>query len=283
MAAIQVETIEQSKEHLSLPTTESSSTTPGKEVVSLSAVGLSYGDGKQQREILRDVHLQIVEGEFVCVLGASGSGKTSLLRMIAGYEQPTAGQIKLFGRPHLGPDRQVGVVFQHANLFPWLNVRGNVEFGLRMQGIRKVLRRERAADAIERVGLAHAAKLMPHQLSGGMKQRVAIARSMVTEPELMLMDEPFAALDAITREALQVQVRELWQQSGKTALFITHDVDEALFLGDRIIVMGGSPGGIATEMRSPLGHRTVNLSETRSANGYAKVRDQLIQLLKQES
>ncbi|RXZ82563.1 ABC transporter ATP-binding protein [Paenibacillaceae bacterium] len=250
------------------------------EAVKLTGVGLRYPDGAKQREVLRDINLHIAEGEFVCVLGASGSGKTSLLRMIAGYEQPAAGEISIFGQRHTGPNQRVGVVFQHANLFPWLNVRSNVEFGLKMQGISKETRREKAAYYIEQVGLSNAVKLLPHQLSGGMKQRVAIARTLVTDPNLILMDEPFAALDAITREALQSQVRELWLQTGKTAFFITHDVDEALFLAGRIIVMGGSPGSITTDLPNPLQHRIGGLSEIRSGKEYAMLREQLIQLLK---
>lgn len=254
--------------------------------IDLSDISLTYTNGRQQLTVLQEIDLQIAEREFVCVLGASGCGKTSLLRIIAGYEHPTAGEVRLFGKSHREPNPDAGVVFQHANLFPWLSVEANVEFGLKMMGVNKAERREQAAYYMEQVGLLEFKRLLPYQLSGGMKQRVAIARALMTNPKVLLMDEPFAALDAITRESLQLLLHQLAVTSGKTIFFITHDVDEALLLSSRILVMKGkgSGGQFVEDMSNPL--RQVQdeqtLAHIRGTKQYADLREHLVNLLRME-
>jgi len=255
---------------------------PFTNAVTLEDVGLSYGRAAKQQHILRDLNLAIDEKEFVCVLGPSGCGKTSLLRLLAGYTPPTTGEVHVFGKRMTAPSPEVGVVFQQANLFPWLTVKGNAEFGLKMAGVSKAERKQRVDRILEIVGLSSHVDLLPHQLSGGMKQRAALARTLVTEPKLILMDEPFAALDAITRETLQSQLKEIWASTGTTIFFITHDVDEALLLSTRIIVMNGSAGsgGIREDLESPLHSQNRNLSSVRQHSKYASLRESLVDSLK---
>ncbi|GAA3408892.1 ABC transporter ATP-binding protein [Paenibacillus hodogayensis] len=248
--------------------------------IRLQGVRLTYANGKTDAVALGGVDLSIAGEQFVCVLGPSGCGKTSLLRVIAGYERVTEGEVTVFGRKHTAPHPEVGIVFQQANLFPWLTVRGNVEFGLKMAGLPKADRRALAMDHIGRVGLAAYASLLPHQLSGGMKQRTAIARTLATEPRIVLMDEPFAALDAITRETLQDQLRTIWSQTGKTIFFITHDVDEALLLSTRLLVMQGSPGRIVADLDNPLHAAGGSFALLRQHKQYAELRRQLVEMLK---
>ena len=195
-------------------------------------------------EVLRDINLEIAEGEFVCIVGPSGCGKSTLLYLIAGLEKPTSGRVRVDGAPvtRPGPDRIV--VFQEAALFPWLNVRQNVEFGLKMAGMPPGERTDRTTELLRMVHLGRFAEAYPHQLSGGMKQRVAIARALAMDPKILLMDEPFAALDAQTRRLLQEELVELWQQTRKTILFVTHNVREATALGDKVLEMGVRPGRI---------------------------------------
>jgi NitT/TauT family transport system ATP-binding protein len=197
---------------------------------------------------LRDVSLSVAPGEFVCLIGPSGCGKTTLLQLVAGFLTPTAGRVLIGGEPvgPPGPDR--GVVFQEYALFAWMTARQNVEFGLRMQGVGRVERRERSAAALERVGLARAADRYPHELSGGMRQRVAVARALINRPRVLLMDEPFAAVDAMTRATLQEDLLALWQDAGVSVMFVTHNIDEAVFLAQRVIVMGAHPGSVRSEV-----------------------------------
>ena len=193
---------------------------------------------------LDGVTLDVADGEFVTIVGPSGCGKTSLLDLLAGLTRPTDGQILLDGRPIAGPSLDRGVVFQQYALFPWLTAQGNIEFGLEAKGVPARERRDIALHFLDLVGLADFARHYPAELSGGMKQRVAIARSLAYDPEVLLMDEPFAALDAQTREALQCELLRIWEQSRKTIVFITHGIDEAVFLGQRVAVMSSRPGTI---------------------------------------
>ncbi|MFB7998371.1 ABC transporter ATP-binding protein [Streptomyces sp. NPDC056002] len=193
---------------------------------------------------LGGVSLDIADREFVTVVGPSGCGKSTLMSMAAGLEEPTSGSILVDGKPVTGPGPERGVIFQQYALFPWLTVRQNVEFGLKIASIPTDERRRRAEQAIDLVGLGEFADALPKMLSGGMKQRCAIARAYAVNPQVLLMDEPFGALDALTRVQLQDQLLRTWSQDKRTVLFITHDVDEAVYLASRVIVMAAGPGRI---------------------------------------
>ena len=195
-------------------------------------------------EVLHDVNLTIEQGEFVSLLGPSGCGKSTLIHLIAGLEQADAGQILVEQQPVSGPGFDRVVVFQDAALFPWLSVLGNVEFGLKMKGLQKSQRRERAYDYLKLVHLSRFVDSYPHQLSGGMKQRVAIARALAMDPKILLLDEPFGALDAQTRSVMQQELLDLWHATRKTVFFVTHNVREATGLADRIYEISARPGRI---------------------------------------
>jgi ABC-type nitrate/sulfonate/bicarbonate transport system ATPase subunit len=203
---------------------------------------------RQHVQALQDVSLQIEENEFVCLLGPSGCGKSTLLNLVAGFDKPTAGRVLFQGTPVQmpGPDR--GVVFQEPTLFPWLTVEQNVEFGLRNVGVEPDERRRVARQFISLVGLSDFARARPHQLSGGMRQRVALARVLALDPRALLMDEPFGALDAQTRDRLQDELLRVWQIHRKTVLFVTHNVEEAVYLADRVAVLAPAPDSIAADV-----------------------------------
>jgi NitT/TauT family transport system ATP-binding protein len=201
------------------------------------------GGGDPLRAV-EDISLTIGENEFICLVGASGCGKTTTLRMVAGLEQPSQGEIFLNGRPINGPGPERSVVFQRYTLYPWRTVLDNVAFGLELQGIGKKARRKRALEYLSLVGLSDYAAAHPHQLSGGMRQRVAVARSLAADPEVLLMDEPFGALDSLTRNTLQRELTRIWEQDRKTILFITHSIREAVMLADRVAVMSSNPGRV---------------------------------------
>ncbi|MDQ8031636.1 ABC transporter [Bordetella genomosp. 1] len=208
--------------------------------------------GDAPAQALHDVSLQVQAGEFVCLIGPSGCGKTTLLHLLAGFLQPTEGTVAFHGAAVTRPGPERGVVFQEYALFPWMTARQNVEFGLRAQSVPAGERRERALAALRRVGLAHAAERYPHELSGGMRQRIAVARSLVVEPKVLLMDEPFAAVDAMTRATLQQDLLRLWQETGVSVLFVTHNIDEAIFLAQRAVVMAPHPGTLAADIAIDL-------------------------------
>jgi sulfonate transport system ATP-binding protein len=199
---------------------------------------------------LDDISLAVGEGEIVGVVGASGCGKSTLLRLLAGIERPTAGAAAFDGAPLKGPRDEIGVVFQEPRLMPWLSVEANVAFGLRH--LPSAERKARVGETLERVGLAHFAKSLPRELSGGMAQRVAIARALAARPKVLLLDEPFSALDAFTRLALQDHLLDLWSYDRPTFVLVTHDIDEALALADRIVLMRGHPGRIHREFAVDL-------------------------------
>ena len=213
-------------------------------MVQLERVTKNFSHNNTGLEVLRDIHLTLAEGEFVCLVGPSGCGKSTLIYLIAGLENPSSGRVLVDGVPVDGPGTDRVVVFQEAALFPWLNVQQNVEFGLKMTGVSEEGRRARAAEYLKMVHLSRFARSYPHQLSGGMKQRVAIARALAMDPKILLMDEPFAALDAQTRRLLQEELVEIWQQTHKTILFVTHNVREATVLGDKVLVISARPGRI---------------------------------------
>ncbi len=203
-------------------------------------------------EALRGANLAIAAGEFVCLIGTSGCGKSTLLRMIGGFESVTTGEIVMAGKPVSGPGPDRGMVFQDYGLFPWLTVQGNIAFGPIARGKSKQEAAEIAARFVTMMGLDRFATSFPHQLSGGMKQRVAIGRVLANEAKLALMDEPFGALDAMTRERLQDELLDIWRSTGLSVVFVTHSLEEAIFLADRIVVMSPGPGRIVAEERITL-------------------------------
>lgn len=221
--------------------------------------------------------LAIAPGEFVCVLGRSGCGKSTVLNMLAGFLEPTDGRVLVQGREVQGPGLDRGVVAQHGALFPWLTARDNVEFGMRMKGIEKSQRRRESNRLLELFGLGQFAQSYPSQLSGGMQQRVAIARAMAIEPEILLMDEPFGALDDMTRTAMQEELLRVWSATSTTVIFVTHSISEAIFLADRVVIMAPRPGrvirDIAIDLPDPRDPATTAFAELygeiRSAIGSA--------------
>lgn len=213
--------------------------------------GLSVGYGAAP--VLERTDLEFPAGSFTALLGPSGCGKSTVLNTVAGFVRPAAGRVTAGGAEVTGPGPERGVVFQHYALFPWRTARGNVEFALKRFGLPRAERRERALAALAEVGLADGAEKYPAQLSGGMQQRVALARALAARPEVLLMDEPFGALDALTRTRMQVLLRELWERTGTTVLFVTHDLDEALALAGRVVVLGGSPSRVLADHPVPPG------------------------------
>lgn len=205
-----------------------------------------FGNGEKTTQALEDIRFETGEGEFLCILGPSGCGKSTLLRIIAGLLDPTGGEVIYSGNNTARPLNSM--VFQEHGVFPWMNVLDNVAFGLEMQGVPRKERYERSLDFLKRVGLAGYAKRNPHELSVGMRQRIAIARAFVTDPEILLMDEPFGSLDAQTRLILQDELLKIWSDHKKTVIFVTHDIDEAILLGDRVLVMTSVPGRIREVM-----------------------------------
>jgi len=221
-------------------------------ILELKGVGKAFDFRGETIEALRGANLRVAKGEFVCLIGASGCGKSTLLRIIAGFETATRGDALMWGMPIAGPAPDRGMVFQDYGLFPWLTVRGNIGFGPTSRGRPSAEVRDTVERFISLVGLERFADAYPHQLSGGMKQRVAIARVLANDAEVVLMDEPFGALDAMTRERLQDELLEIWQRTGLTVLFVTHSIEEAIFLSERVVVMSPGPGRIDSEMRIDL-------------------------------
>ncbi len=232
------------------------------QVVALDAVDLSVGDE-----------------EFVCIVGPSGCGKTTLLKIIAGIFQPTSGEMIYSGAPTNGQPHNA-MVFQEQALFPWMTVIDNVAFGLEMQGVRLEKRRALAKDFLEKVGLAGFIHAYPHELSGGMRQRVAILRAFLANPQMLLMDEPFGQLDSQTRLVMQEELVRIWKEHRKTVIYVTHDIEEAILLGDRILVMTGRPGRIRQEIPIPL-ERPRHLAN-RDHPDVAEIRWQIWKMLEDE-
>lgn len=250
-------------------------------IISLKNINLTYKSSNTEIIALKDINLDISEGEFVCVLGPSGCGKSTLLKIIAGFINPTEGTAEMEGNIIKGPDWHRGVVFQQPPLYPWLNVKDNVKFGLRMRKVESNESSKKVDLFIEKVGLTDFSKHKPYELSGGMKQRVAIARVLVNNPRVLLMDEPFGALDALTREQMQNLLRNIWMDTKKTIFFITHDVDEALSLGTKVIVMSKRPGRIIEEFNTNFTRDSDNeeFDSIRFSKEFQRYRKEILSLI----
>ncbi|WP_341962824.1 ABC transporter ATP-binding protein [Pseudomonas sp. RC10] len=260
---------------------ESSSTdsrTSGQIV--LRDLEIAFPVGGQSVVAVQQIDLTIEPGQFVSIVGPSGCGKSTLLNAIAGFVTPTRGAITLDGRAVSGPGPERGVVFQQYSLFPWLTVRGNVEYGLRMRGMASEERHQRSTELLQRCGLADFASHFPEQLSGGMRQRVSIVRALANEPQVLLLDEPFGALDAQTRVIMQEVLLEMWQRSRISVLFITHDIEESVFLSDRVYAMSARPGAIKAALDIKLPRPRVH-DMLLESDGLEHVR-QLRRLIREE-
>jgi NitT/TauT family transport system ATP-binding protein len=236
------------------------------------------GDGPKEFVALKDLNLKVSKGEFVAIVGPSGCGKSTLLDILAGLAQPTSGAILIDGKKVTGPALDRGIVLQGYALFPWRTVRQNVEFGLEIKKIPKAERKVISARYINLVGLDGFGDHFPHELSGGMKQRVAIARALAYDPEVLLMDEPFAAVDAQTRETLQDELLRIWEETGKTIVFVTHSIEEAVFLADRVAVLATNPGTVKEVLDIDLPRPRHN-SDIRSSAEFGWVRHKVWELL----
>ncbi|MCP3972143.1 MAG: ABC transporter ATP-binding protein [Rhodobacteraceae bacterium] len=232
-------------------------------------------------QALQDVSLELNTGELMSVLGPSGCGKTTLLNIVAGFLAPTEGRIILNGHDVKGPDAERGMVFQQGALFEWMNVRENVSFGPRMKGQRERQWGEHVDHLLDVTGLGDFTDKAIYELSGGMQQRVALARCLANDPDVILMDEPLGALDALTREKMQGLVLKLWKETGKTIILITHSVEEAILLGERLLVMAPRPGRIHKEYNLPFADMGVgaDLREVKHADGYADTREEILEMI----
>ena len=232
-------------------------------------------------EALKDINFELKEGEILTVLGPSGCGKTTLLNMIAGFITPTSGDLVLGDTPIDGPGAERGMVFQQGALFEWLTVARNVDFGLRMRGANDAETSAKVETWLDTVGLQGFGDTPTYQLSGGMQQRVALARCLVNDPSLILMDEPLGALDALTREKMQSLILELWKKTGKTIIVITHSVEEALLLGERLFVMAPRPGRIHREYRLPFAEMglTQSLRQIKQEAEFSKIREEILTMI----
>lgn len=247
-------------------------------LLQIEDVSLEYRTKKSAVLALSHLNLNIYHNEFVCVLGPSGCGKSTLLKIIAGFQKQTEGTVLLEGAPIDGISWHRGVVFQQANLFEWSNVEKNVNFGLRMRGLPKKEIEEKTKSMLKTVGLEDFADKKVYELSGGMKQRAGIARALINNPDILLMDEPFSALDALTKEQMQDFTRKIWWSTGKTIFFITHDVDEAMVLGTRVIVLSKRPGTIIKDISLNFTREIVESQEksVRYTDKYYHIREELL-------
>jgi NitT/TauT family transport system ATP-binding protein len=233
--------------------------------------------------VLRQISFDVREGEIVSLVGESGCGKTTLLRIVQGLVRLDAGVIKVDGKAVSGPGRDRGFVFQQASLLPWRTARANIEFGLELQGVPAAERHARAQALLKLVGLERASEQYPHELSGGMQQRIGLARALAIDPAILLMDEPFSALDAQTREVLQYELLRIQRETGKTVLFVTHDLDEAIYLSNRVIVMGARPGRIKRIIDIPFEQPRPQLPELRGDPRFQKIRTEMWELIRTDT
>ncbi len=247
-------------------------------IFNLEGISKSYVSegGKSDLLVIKEINLEIKENDFVCLVGPSGCGKSTLLRMMAGLEPSTSGKILYRGKEHNKPIKEVGMVFQNYSLMPWLNVEDNIALGLKFKRMNKKEKQEIVDEYLKIIGLEKFRKSYPHELSGGMQQRVAIARSLANDPDVVLMDEPFGALDAYTRIQLQKELLRIWENHKKTIVFVTHSVDEAIYLGDRIVLMSRNLGAIEKDIRVDIPR-----IRERSNPRYAELNQELLEELEQ--
>ena len=230
--------------------------------------------------VLRNVSFDVGQGKIVSLIGESGCGKTTLLRIIQGLVRLDSGAVLINGSAVAGPGRDRGFVFQQANLLPWRTARQNIQLGLELHGVSKAECVRRATALLELVGLAHASDQYPHQLSGGMQQRIGLARALAIDPAILLMDEPFSALDAQTREVLQFELMRIHERTEKTTLFVTHDLDEAVYLSDHVIVLGAKPGRVKQIIDVPFAHPRPELGELRGRAEFQEIRAEMWSLIR---
>jgi NitT/TauT family transport system ATP-binding protein len=261
------------------PTERPASQTAGAPAIHATGVGRRFETAGGMVEAIRDVDLSVEPGEFCVIVGPSGCGKTTFLRILAGLERPTAGQLDLRGSLEGTPTN--ALVFQGRSVFPWLTVRDNVAYGLKLHGVGRRERRQTTDRMLELVGLARFGRAYPHQLSEGMRQRVAIARALAVDPDLLLMDEPFGALDEQTRFILQEELLRIWETTRKTVVFVTHSIDEALTLADRIVVFTAQPGTVKATLPVPF-PRPRELTAVRSDPAFARLFREIWELLREE-
>ncbi|AAO35953.1 ABC transporter ATP-binding protein [Clostridium tetani] len=254
-------------------------------VVSLKDINLSYSGEKGDVSALQNINLDINEGEFICVLGPSGCGKSTLLKIIAGFLKPSDGTAAMDGQIINEPNWHRGVVFQSPTLYPWLNIHDNVAFGLKMRKFPKNDIEELTNKYLDLVGLNDFKNLKPYELSGGMKQRASLARVLVNKPRMILMDEPFGALDALTRENMQTLIRTIWTKTKNTVFLITHDVDEALSLATRIIVLSKRPGKILKEFNTEFTYEIsgTNNENVRYSAKYMEIREEILNIINSQN
>jgi taurine transport system ATP-binding protein len=248
-------------------------------VVELQVVNVGYGNADNSTTVLNAISLQIAQGSLVVLLGPSGCGKSSLLNVIAGFVKPRSGQALIAGRPITGPGADRGVVFQDDALLPWLNVLDNVAFALRLRGVARAEREDAARHFLQLVGLAGQERKHVWELSGGMRQRVGLARALAADPDVLLMDEPFAALDALTRERMQELLLKIWQATGKTIVLVTHSVEEAVFLGTDVLLLSRRPASIVARHALDFGRRHAAGEAARaikSLPAFVAVREQVL-------
>ncbi|MFN8439437.1 MAG: ABC transporter ATP-binding protein [Caldilineaceae bacterium] len=251
-------------------------------LLKLQRMQLTYPSRTGLVHALSDVSLTVNAGEFVCVVGPSGCGKTTLLKIIAGLLFPTHGEAQVDGRAIRGPAADRGIVFQQPALYPWLSVADNVAFGLKMRKLDRIQSSQRVDALLRLVGLAEFSQRAPYELSGGMQQRAAIARVLINEPRIMLMDEPFGALDALTREHMQEELLKIWRTTQTTILLITHSVEEAVYLGTRILVMSPRPGRVVADLQVPFSREAGDSRAIKSRPDFVAMRESVLNYIWKE-
>lgn len=252
---------------------------PTPPILTLRQLELNYASRSGPVQALTDIALIVEAGEFICIVGPSGCGKTSLLKLIAGFVPPTSGELLMEGQPITEPSAARGMVFQQPALYPWLTVADNVAFGLRVRGVSTQERNPRVAAMLKLVGLSDFGRRAPYELSGGMQQRAAIARVLINEPRLVLMDEPFGALDALTREHMQEELLKIWRTTQTTIILITHSVEEAIYLGTRTLVMSPRPGRIVADVPTPFSREAGDSRVIKSSSAFIQAREKVLEYI----